>query len=67
MSDYPREQHDVRESDQVRLAFVNWRDRFPEMTDDQFEREVIAPIVERLTPLVGRRLLASMPWKSAFK
>ena len=49
-TDDPRDRVDVQMLDVFRLAFATYRDRFPELTDGEFEAEVVRPTWERVMP-----------------
>ena len=46
---------------EVARAFGVYRDRFPEMTDDEYRRDVIEPMVRCLLPLAVRALVDALP------
>ncbi len=60
-SNDPRENQDVLDSDQIALAFARHRDRFPEMTDNEYEESVLRPLARGLQTFFLREFIESMP------
>jgi hypothetical protein len=56
----PRDLQDVYDRDEIRLAFAVFRDRFPELTDSEFEQQVVNKAIARLFRPIARSLSYDM-------
>ncbi len=59
--DDPYLDQDSYDRNQLRLAFAIHRDHFREMTDEQYERDIMIPMAKGLYTLMLRGLLDDLP------